>query len=129
MESRRTREAFAAWLALPKLVREPRTQKELADALGVNPATLTRWKRDVEIHDMVFNIVRSNQLTHLPDLMNTVMEKGIAGDYRFAKLGLELTTQYTDKITIMGQEPHLGIEQYSEVVSKIAEWRKERFGE
>ena len=129
MESRRTREAYAAWLALPKSVREPRTQKELADALGVNPATLTRWKRDVEVHDMVFNIVRSNMLAYLSDLMHTVMEKGIAGDYRFAKLALELTTQYTDKITIMGGEPHLGIEQYSEVVSQIAQWRVERFGE
>lgn len=36
---------FIAWLALPKAERVPKTQRLLADELGVNEATLSDWKR------------------------------------------------------------------------------------
>ena len=37
-------EAFAAWIALPKTLRQPRTQGEFAKKHGINECTLPGWK-------------------------------------------------------------------------------------
>ena len=39
---------FIEWLLVPKAERQPRTQNELAEKLGVTPSDLSAWKRDVE---------------------------------------------------------------------------------
>jgi hypothetical protein len=44
---------FAKWLALPAAKRNPKTQVELAEALKVNPATLSVWKTIPEFRDRV----------------------------------------------------------------------------
>jgi hypothetical protein len=46
---KKNKKRFAEWLALPKKMRQPSTQKELADLLDVCPDTLTRWKADPEV--------------------------------------------------------------------------------
>ena len=38
-------EIFAEWLAVPKDMRVPKTQKELASLLNVCPDTLSWWKK------------------------------------------------------------------------------------
>lgn len=37
-------EAFQAWLGLPRELRDPKTQSEIAEMLGVTEWTLSRWK-------------------------------------------------------------------------------------
>lgn len=36
---------FITWLALPKSIKNPKTQAELAKKLGVGPDTLSEWKQ------------------------------------------------------------------------------------
>jgi len=44
---------FVEWLAIPSSIREPKTQKEFADMIKVNVATLSRWKDEPEIMEGV----------------------------------------------------------------------------
>ena len=36
---------YVAWSATPEILREPKTQKEFAESVGVCQDTLTDWKR------------------------------------------------------------------------------------
>ena len=42
------KQRFIIWLLTPPKEREPRTQAELAEELGVNPSDLSQWKSDEE---------------------------------------------------------------------------------
>ena len=73
---------FILWLLTPKDEREPETQIELAEELGVGPTVLSGWKKDPEF------LVAWNQ-TYLrtigsPDtkmkIMNTLMATATDGD-------------------------------------------------
>lgn len=43
------KQVFVDWLATPEFSREIKTQRELADHLGVSEVTLSRWKQDNDI--------------------------------------------------------------------------------
>lgn len=45
------RRAFVDWISTPKAEREPRTLKAWADANGVRPETVQRWKRDTRVYE------------------------------------------------------------------------------
>lgn len=73
---------FILWLLTPKDEREPETQTELAEELGLNPQMLTGWKKDPDF------LVAWNQ-TYLrtigsPDtkmkIMNTLVATATDGD-------------------------------------------------
>jgi len=121
-----SKEVFAEWLAVPKELREPRTQKELAAMLDEQPWTLSRWKKEEAFQTMVFEKARTYLGGKLPQIMHVIAEKAVAGQFRFVKLALELTNMYEDKITVETEKPKIGIEQYSEIIRQIDEWREER---
>lgn len=45
---------FAAWCATPRETRQPKTQKELAESIGISEDTLCNWKK----HPQFFPITR-----------------------------------------------------------------------
>jgi hypothetical protein len=51
------RKEFAYWLALPKRLKVslglPKTEKEFAEAKGVHPRTIRRWKEEPKFQEMV----------------------------------------------------------------------------
>ncbi len=46
-------EAFVAWIAMPKPLREPKTQREFAEKYGVDVGTLTDWKNNPQFWQAV----------------------------------------------------------------------------
>jgi len=118
MTNTKNKEIFAEWLAMPRKMREPGTQKGLAAVLDVGPVTLSRWKNDVEFQELVYQRARSHLMAELPDVMHMIMEKAKGGDFRFAKMVLELTGRYSERITVRQEA----------AIKQVAEWKKERFG-
>ena len=125
----KNKELFAEWLVVPKNMREPKTQKELASVLNVQPETMSRWKKDQEFQDLVFEKARVRLEVELPDIMQVIVDKAKAGNFQFVKLVLELTNKHIDKITVRPEVPVIGIEQYSAAIRKVAQWEEERFGD
>ena len=125
----KNKELFAEWLAVPKNMREPKTQKELASVLDVEPETMSRWKNDQGFQDLVFEKARGRLEAELPDFMQVIVDKAKAGNFQFVKLALELTNKHSDKITVKPEVPVIGIEHYSAAIRKAAQWEEERFGD
>ena len=122
------KQVFAEWLAVPKKMREPRTQKELATVLNVQPETLSKWKKDQGLQELVFEMARTRLEVELPDIMQVIVDKAKEGQIQFVKLVLELTNKHSEKITVKQEAPEVGIENYTAVIRKAVQWEKERFG-
>ena len=129
MENSRSKEIFAEWLAMPKKMREPKTQKELAAELDVGSVTLSRWKNDVDFQELVHQRTLSHLMAELPEVMHVIIDKAKEGDFRFAKMVLELTGRYSERITVRQEVTEIGIEQYSAAIKKFEDWKRGRFGE
>ena len=128
IEMSKDKEVFAAWLAVPKKLREPRTQKELAVVLNVQPETLSRWKKDPVLQERVFEMARSRLEVALPDVLEVIADKAKKGNIHFVKLMLELTHKHSEKVTVRQEVPEVGIERWKGILEKVAQWEEERFG-
>lgn len=47
------KQTFVDWLATPQFAREVETQRKLADKLGVSEVTLSRWKKNKDLINIV----------------------------------------------------------------------------
>ena len=112
MTMSKNQELFAEWLAVPKKKREPKTQKELAAKLNICSDTLSRWKKDLGLRTLVYDMARTRLEAELPDIMQVIIDKAKEGHFHFAKLALELTDRYCNRIAVESEEPKVGIEQY-----------------
>lgn len=66
--------AFAEWLATPVTEREPKTQKALAEQLGVTPDTLVDWKKLPEVWDYRDSILRQTGKDLVPEALKKLKE-------------------------------------------------------
>lgn len=94
---------FIAWLALPKAERRPKTQRELAQLIGSDEATLSDWKklpgfidavnalaRELVKHDVaeVLGVVRREaKKANLPYVNMVLAMAGLGGDLEAAGRG------------------------------------------
>ena len=129
MSLSKNKELFAGWLAVPREMREPKTQKALAAHLDVCPDTLSRWKKDSEFQAQVYKLELARLDAALPDVLQVIIDNARAGKFQFVKLVLELTEKYTSRITVESQGPQVGIEQYSALIKHIEQWEEGRSGE
>ena len=83
-----------AWLATPVKNREPRTQAELANEIGVKVATISRWRERLNLDDWASNEARKGLFLHLPEVYEVLAEKAKSGSYPHMKLFLENTGSY-----------------------------------
>ena len=79
---------FARWSAIPSGQREPDTQKELAEVIGVSEDTLTDWKKRPEFWTLVGLFLREWMREKTPDVIDGLFSKitdgkGGAGDVKF----------------------------------------------
>ena len=73
--------AFAEWLALPKEIREPSTQQEFAEMIGVTPMTLSRWKKRQTLQDYHENTLIVKLRDDLADLYEALKQHAINGKH------------------------------------------------
>jgi len=86
------------WLALPSVERKPNTQEELAVLIGVNPATLSRWKQLAGFMGEVKRLIRDELADDIADIYGALRKEAKGGSFQHIKLALELTGDYVQKI-------------------------------
>ena len=77
---------FIKWYATPRQFRNPETQKELAELIGVNQDTLTDWKRHPQFQLIVMRRINQWIVERVPDvigsLYNRAASEGKAGEVK-----------------------------------------------
>ena len=63
---------FATWLATPITERQPKTQTQLAEQLGVTEATLCNWKKSSELWDYRDNLLRHQGKDLVPEALKVI---------------------------------------------------------
>ena len=91
---------FQEWLALPKRLREPKTQRELAKVIGVGEDTLSDWKRFDGFVDAVNVIARRYLKESMPAILDAIATKATKGDMPAAKLALQVTDMLQETINV-----------------------------
>ena len=86
----REQQAFIEWLALPKEDRIPGTEGALAEELGVDRATLYRWRKLPELHEEVHRLCRSMMGARLAEVLASVEESAVMGSLSHQRLYFEL---------------------------------------
>lgn len=72
---------FQEWLASP--FREPATQKELAERLGMSPSRLSEWKNLPGWYDAVNALARESVKENVPQLLKWGYQHAINGKYQY----------------------------------------------
>jgi hypothetical protein len=73
---------FQAWLALPEDEREPKTQAELAERIGVHAITLTRWKALPGFYKAAHDAAYLRLRESLPAVFRNIARRAADGDRR-----------------------------------------------
>lgn len=88
---------FIEWLATPKQDRKPETVELLAEELGVNPATMWRWKKLDGFQDAVNALARASVGSRLPEVYGALLREAEKGSFQHIKLALELSGDYVER--------------------------------
>ena len=96
---------YIAWMATPKKQREPETQQELADLLGLSSTgTFRNWRRThPEMAERIQALPRERLITHLADVYDALVAVAVSRDpkgHQDRKLFLELVEEYTPKAEV-----------------------------
>jgi hypothetical protein len=94
---------YQEWLALPKYDRFPPTQDLLAREMGVNPATLTRWKKEDGFQAAVNEIAQQHLGAAVPEVMGALRREAEKGSFQHIKLFLEILGLHVEKQETSGE--------------------------
>lgn len=78
------------WLATPRYVRTPPTQEMLADELGINAVTVSRWKKLEGFRESVNEMARENVGNSLPEVYGALTREAEKGSIQHIRTVLEL---------------------------------------
>jgi len=95
-ELREKRIKFGLWLATPDSARNPKTQYELANQLGVAPETVARWREHPTVIEIKSNAVGYMMNDVLWDVVKKTKEAAISGNAQDRRLFFQLSG-YLDK--------------------------------
>jgi len=95
-ELREKRIKFALWLATPDSARNPKTQYELANQLGVAPETVARWRDHPTVIEIKSNAVGYMMNDVLWDVVKKTKEAALVGTAQDRRLYFQLGG-YLDK--------------------------------
>jgi len=83
------KQQYAMWQGLPLDVRQPKTQQEFADKIGVTPETLSRWNNLPEVKNIAENAVKLLGGGDLYKITQVLIAKAKAADVRAIELYLK----------------------------------------
>jgi len=109
------------WLALPKSKRIPKTQKQLADKLGVHEDTVCLWKQQPLFRKAVQNRIEALATDHDADVINALVSNAKSGR-QGSSSDRKLYLQWRNWL-VENSKTEIVIDPYSEIMSKL---RKER---
>jgi len=95
-ELREKRIKFALWLATPDSARNPKTQYELANQLGVAPETVARWREHPTVIEIKSNAVGYMMNDVLWDVVEKTKKAAVTGNAQDRRLYFQLSG-YLDK--------------------------------
>jgi len=105
---------FQEWLATPKIIRTPPTQDMLAGDLGLNAATLSRWRKLDGFQDAVTALARKFLSDDLPDIYGALRREAVKGSFNHIKLSLELSGEHIERVDVTsGGQPVKGYAIFS----------------
>lgn len=82
-------------MATPKPDRDHATQEDLAAHLGINPATLSRWKKMDGFREAVIDVAEDLLRDDLPEIYGALSREAKNGSYQHIRLALEVTGRYS----------------------------------
>jgi hypothetical protein len=74
------RRIVATWLALPAKLREPQTQRELAENLAIREATISEWKRDERFKADIRRLAVERLEGSLADVLEGVRQNAVKAE-------------------------------------------------
>ena len=91
---------FQAWLALPRRLRKPKTQKELADELGVHETTLSDWKRKTGFMAAVRVLAKDWAEDDLPEVLDALVKHAKKGSSNHIAMFLKMSGLLVEKVDV-----------------------------
>lgn len=80
------RDVLASWFCIPIEARQPRTQIELAEMLGIHLRTLLTLKQSPEFKISIAKNIRTNNICELPRMVENVIFRALRGDLGAIKI-------------------------------------------
>lgn len=91
---------FQAWLALPKSMRQPKTQQKFAQEVGVHESTLSDWKRlegwAEAVNELALMLLRED----VPEILASLRREAKRGSAQHQRMALEMIGLYTARTDI-----------------------------
>jgi len=94
---------YLDWLASPKSLREPKTQTDLADKLGIGRTTLYDWQDIDGFKKERLSRIFKYFVPHTPEIVAALRDKALTGDTRAIDIWLERLEQIATSIEITGE--------------------------
>jgi len=80
---------YIEWLATPRTEREPATNKDFANKIGVTDRTLRNWKQNPKLWEKVHMIAKLLLSSHLPDIYDKLGDMAASGNLNAITTALE----------------------------------------
>lgn len=108
------------WFATPEQARNPKTQQEFADKLGVRRETVSRWYNDASVRAEINRVARKELAKHLPEVYETLRKLAIKGSFQHMKLYLELLEEYSEEVNVNVNDKR------ERVIAELSEFERRR---
>jgi hypothetical protein len=120
---------FQLWLALPSSIRKPKTQRAIAEELGVHESTLSDWKKLPGWRDAVNTLALDLVRDDVPDVLASTRREAKKGSFQHQKMILEMVGLYTERREVSGVVVSVNADNMAAAVAAVNQWERERFGE
>lgn len=124
--------AYIAWAASPVVGRQPATQLELAQAIGLKTdRTIRQWKeKDPQIEQVIAKLQAAPLWRHRRDLYEALVKAAVDGDVPALKLAFEMTGDYVPRMKqTVDNTVKLGgytADELAAAERELGEWERER---
>lgn len=123
-------ENFTKWIALPKSLRNPKTQEEICKKYKIASSTLSRWKQKEGFWDEVKKEVKEWSRGKTPNVIQAIYQKILKqGGAAEAKLWLEYVEGWAEKSEFKGEIKNTEIildPEEKKMLDKIIERKEKR---
>lgn len=79
-----------AWLALPRAERQPKTQKALAQEVGIHEKTISDWKRIPGFTDAVNALAKSYVKDDIPEVLGVIRREAKKANLPYVNMVLSM---------------------------------------